>query len=340
MKPGVVVAPRRFLRPGAREPAMESGKDRYLRWSAGQPDIPIFSRGWWLDAVCDKGEWDVVLFEDGGRIVAALPFHLKRRGPFSIVTMPQLTPILGPFIAYPPGLSHAKRLSLEKRVLTDMIARLPPADHLVMACHSRLTNWLPFHWAGFSQSTAYTYTLDLTDLDGVFAGFQPEKKRSIRRAQERVQVGFGMDADGFWHFHRNVLRKRGRSISYPLALFRRVHAAVHAQGAGSVIHARDEKGRVLSALFTVWGPEGAYSLINATDPEFAHSGALALLVQESIRNAARQTRRFDFEGSMIEGVESVFRHFGGVQTPYFMLTCTASPLLRLRVAARSVLRLG
>lgn len=339
MSPDLIVAPRRPLQPDAQKPAMESGKDRYLRWSAGQLDIPIFSRGWWLDAVCDKGGWDVVLFEDHGRVVAALPFYLKRRGLFSIITMPQLTPVLGPYVAYPPGLSHTKRLGLEKRVLADMIARLPPADHLVMACHSRLTNWLPFYWAGFCQSTAYTYTLDLTDLDNVLAGFQPAKKRSIRQAQERVQVGSGMEADEFWHLHRAVLRKRGRSISYPLALFRRIHAAVHARGAGGIIHARDETGRVLSALFTVWGPEGAYSLVNATDPD-AHSGVPALLVQESIRDAARHTRRFDFEGSMIEAVESAFRHFGAVQTPYFLLTCTASPLLRLRAAARSVLRLG
>lgn len=318
---------------------MESRKDLYLRWSAGRPDIPVFSRGWWLDAVCDKGEWDVVLFEDDHRILAALPFYRKRRASFSLVTMPRLTPILGPYIAYPPGLLHAKRLSLEKRVLTDMIARLPPADHVVMACHSRLTNWLPFYWAGFSQRTAYTYTLDLTDLDGVFAGFQPAKKRSIRQARERVQVGVGMEADEFWHLHRSFLHKRGRSISYSLALFRRVHAAVHAQGAGTVTHARDDKGCVVSALFTVWGPEGAYSLINATDPD-AHSGTPALLVQESIRNAACHTRRFDFEGSMIEGVEAAFRHFGGVQTPYFVLTRTASPLLRLRAAAWLMLGLG
>ena len=29
---------------------------------------------------------------------------------------------------------------------------------------------------------------------------------------------------------------------------------------------------------------------------------------------------FDFEGSMLEGVEGFFRSFGGVQTPYFRLS--------------------
>ena len=42
---------------------------------------------------------------------------------------------------------------------------------------------------------------------------------------------------------------------------------------------------------------------------------------------------YDFEGSMIEGVEESFRHFGAAQTPYFTIrkTYTKNPLLRAAI---------
>jgi hypothetical protein len=41
---------------------------------------------------------------------------------------------------------------------------------------------------------------------------------------------------------------------------------------------------------------------------------------EAIKFASTVTKRFDFEGSMIEPVERFFRAFGAKQTPYFALT--------------------
>ena len=45
---------------------------------------------------------------------------------------------------------------------------------------------------------------------------------------------------------------------------------------------------------------------------------------------------YDFEGSMIEGVEESFRHFGATQTPYFSIhkTYTKNPLLRAVIAGK------
>ena len=41
------------------------------------------------------------------------------------------------------------------------------------------------------------------------------------------------------------------------------------------------------------------------------------------------TKTFNFEGSMLPGVERYFRAFGGKQVPYFCLSKTNHPLLKL-----------
>ena len=45
---------------------------------------------------------------------------------------------------------------------------------------------------------------------------------------------------------------------------------------------------------------------------------------ELIRRAAKHVTRFDFEGSMLPGVEHYFRKFGGRQETYFQVTRTSA----------------
>ena len=55
---------------------------RYHDFCRTAPDVPVFAQPWYLDACAAGGTWDVVLAEDGGRVVAALPYFYKQRGPF------------------------------------------------------------------------------------------------------------------------------------------------------------------------------------------------------------------------------------------------------------------
>lgn len=54
-------------------------KEQYRQFCQNEKDIPIFSKDWWLDAVCGVDNWDVVLVEKGGQIVGALPYFVKKK---------------------------------------------------------------------------------------------------------------------------------------------------------------------------------------------------------------------------------------------------------------------
>lgn len=71
-------------------------KDKYHLLCNTETSIPIFSRDWWLDTVCGKDKWKILLVEEKGRITAAMPLYCPQQG---IVSMPSYTQTMGPWFA-------------------------------------------------------------------------------------------------------------------------------------------------------------------------------------------------------------------------------------------------
>jgi len=92
--------------------AADQRKVSYRALCDAERSIPIFNRDWWLDAVT-AGRWDVALVEKGGRIVAAMPYAMRRRCGFLFIEQPALTQFNGPWIA-PDRAWGKKRLGAEK----------------------------------------------------------------------------------------------------------------------------------------------------------------------------------------------------------------------------------
>lgn len=54
-------------------------KEKYKEFCR-QTYVPIYSKPWWMDAVCQKENWNVWLYEKGQDILAAMPYYLKTMG--------------------------------------------------------------------------------------------------------------------------------------------------------------------------------------------------------------------------------------------------------------------
>lgn len=311
-------------------------KDRYRTFSHTEKSLPIFSRAWWLDASAGADNWDVALVENNGRVIAALPYAIERRLGFTLLTLPPFTKMLGPWIRESSA-KYAKRLGQQKDLMEALIDQLPPYDHYDHNWHHSLTNWLPFYWRGFRQTTRYTYLLeDLGDIDRLVAEFENSKRANIRKARERVTVVYDIPARTFYEHHRRTMAKKGTKIAYGWDEFRRIHDACYAHDAGRTIAAYDSDGNLHAALFVIWDEMSAYALICSIDPDYLTHGAASLLNLEIITHVAGKTRRFDFEGSMIESVERSFRQYGAIQTPYFAVSRTPSRLLKTLLLLREL----
>jgi len=302
------------------------------------PQGAVFCRSSWLHAVAPGG-FEILVLRRSGAIVAGLPLVTTRRWGFHFIHMPKLTQTLGPVIAPSASESREGRLSHEMALLESLVGALPHADYVTVNLDPRCANWLPFHWAGFRQTSLCTYVLpDLADLDAVFSGFAHMKRKNVKRAQKVVEVREDLDAAQFHAFHSSTLAQRGRTISYRLDLLRRIMASGREGDGRKTWYAVDAAGHMHAAIVVVWDPKSAYYLLSAIDPRYVNSGASTLLVWHAIRHVAGHTREFNFEGSMVRGVEHSFRKFGAVQVPYSQVSRVPSWLAGQAVAWRRRLR--
>ena len=145
-------------------------KEKYRIFCESEDQVPIFSKDWWLDAVCGKDGWDVVLVEKNNKIVASMPYVFKKKLGCLMLYMPKLTQHLGPYIVCAKGLSYTKKLSFEMEMMEQLISLLPKFADMKQKFSTNISNWLPFYWAGFQQTTKYTYVIpNLKDLDALFS---------------------------------------------------------------------------------------------------------------------------------------------------------------------------
>jgi len=291
--------------------------------------IPLFAQPWWLDATAGPDKWDVALVEKGGLILATLPYLQHRRGGFRVLTQPYLTLALGPWLRSSDA-KLPRRIAQQKELLQALIAQLPPFDHFQQKWHYDQTNWLPFRWSGFQQTTSYSYVLtDLSDLQATWNGFQENIRKEIRKASGRARLCVRDDRplEALLHLQHLTFGRQGKTLPYPVELLHAIDQVCAPRGQRRLFIAEDEQGRPHAGVYIVWDQNSAYYLLGGGDPALRTSGAASLCMWEAIRHAATVTRRFDFCGSMVEPIEHFVRAFGGQQCPYFSVSKTPSKVL-------------
>jgi lipid II:glycine glycyltransferase (peptidoglycan interpeptide bridge formation enzyme) len=296
-------------------------KEQYREFCKTKQNLPVFLYDWWLDAVCGPENWQIAMVWHDNEIAAFMPYYIKKVLCFNISTMPMLTQFLGPWVNYPNELKTSKKAEFEKKLMNELIEKLPVCDHFEQNFHFSVSNWLPFYWKGYSQTTKYTYLIeDISDTDHLYSRFHSNKRNRIKKAAEQIEIKFDLDPEVFYDHHKTALSKKNKNIAYSRELFRRIHDSAVSRNSGRTIYALDKNGSIHSALFVVWSKYSAYYLINSIDPDFNNSESIALLTWEMIKYLSKKTYRFDFEGSMIESVERSFRQFGTEQKAYFNIS--------------------
>jgi hypothetical protein len=234
--------------------------------------------------------------------------------------MPQLTQTLGPWLK-PWDAKYSTVLGHQKDVIFELLDQLPPTRYSNIACHYSVANVLPFFWRGYDLNVQYTYRLtSLGDLDRIWSEMAVNIRTDVRKAEKQLEVREDLEIERFADVNELTFRRQRRSLPYSRDLVYRLDTVLASRGQRRIFFAVDARERVHGALYMVWDDESAYYLMGGSNPEFRNSGVSSLLIWRAIALAAKVTRAFDFEGSMVESIERFFRAFGAVQTPYYRLT--------------------
>ncbi len=296
-------------------------KEKYIEIAEKHKNVlPIYMMPWWLNAVAADA-WDVVLEEDDINFKGSWVFIKRKKLGMRMLGMPILSTYLGPFLNYPEDQKYSSKLSYEKKVLTELINKLPSYSYLNQRIHHSFTNWLPLYWHGFEQSTRYTYQLDLKKSDEfLWNGLDSTIRRSIRKAENKLNIRIeeSNDIELFDKLNQEVFDHRGVKRPYSTKQLLRLDRACADNRSREILFAYDSDGNLYGAIYLVFDETSTYYILGGSSPDKRVSGANSLLMWKAILNAKKRgCLVFDFEGSMIESIEKYFRSFGAIQVPYF-----------------------
>jgi hypothetical protein len=294
--------------------------DEYPLWDKlvdASPQANIFCRSWWLNAI--SGDVRLLGYFGGQHLIAGIPLYFEKRLGFDLCIMPPLTQTWG-VVMEPLVGRQVSKASRELEILRALASRLSEQSIFFQAFHPSLRNWLPLHWRGFKETTRFTYVLDdLTCMDTIWQGMRHQMRTEIRKARRLGVTVTTCDIETVFRAGQKLYSRRGVRQPFTLDYLCRIYEAARRNNAAECFAAQDRVGTIHAANLLVWDSQKAYYLAGARGPESFTTGAQALLIWHMIRFAALRTRVFDFEGSVLVGVERFFRGFGAKRIPYSLV---------------------
>ena len=260
---------------------------------------------WWNEVVVEN--WEVAILNNGEETYAIMPYYVRKKGLWNLISNPHFTPYCGPFIKYPEGQKTTTRIAFEHRAYRELIDQLPSFSEYSQNFHLQFSNALPFQWSGFTETNRYTYLLSLEQYEKELrSGLRENNRKQIKKAEKTIEISETNDA----LLLQGILQQ---SIENKIetSYFERMIAYVEKHNCGKVWKATEGEN-VHAVLLCISDKQSAYYLLGGNAQEFKNSGAMSLLTWNALLHFKQLgIKHFNFEGSSIEAVEKYFRGFGG-----------------------------
>lgn len=269
-----------------------------------------------MDAVCVKGDWDVVIARrDDGVVEGVLVYHKRRYRGFELLIMPPMTAYNGIYIFYPNNQKAVKKERYTYRVTEKLMSGLPSHSLYFQQYHPDFHNWLGLYWNGYKQMTRYTYRIDKSQSEEeMYAKIKYTTRKDIESAKAIVSIE-EIDFETYREAAVASFSRRGRSVPGNLQVLRNLHDTFSPERKVKILGARhNESGALSSGVILAMDLMATYWISGFVDIQENHKTTQSLLLWHAITNGTGIT--FDFEGSIIKEIESYTRSFGGELTPH------------------------
>lgn len=309
-----------------------SNKEKYISFAEKKEGLPLFFQPWWLECVC-KGRWDVIIYEEHNEILAAMVYLLHKTHGFTTMVAPPLTPFCGIYSKEVEKKSLSARYTWENKITEYFAKEIDSLNYsyISLPLSTQTECWLGFYWNSFSSQLRYTYQLDVQDMEQCREGFSRIVNRKIKAGDETLNIIHHLD--NLPELYKDLQQtfasqKMTAPVSY--SAFEEIIQQAEKRNQGKLFQAVDKENKVQAFLFVAWDNTTCYSLLSAIKEKENQQSAQALLHCHAIEHAhSLGLKTYDFEGSMIKGVENFFRAFGGKRCPYICIQKSNSKLFSL-----------
>jgi lipid II:glycine glycyltransferase (peptidoglycan interpeptide bridge formation enzyme) len=295
------------------------GPHEYNKWDSfvdQSPQGDVFCYSWWLEAITGSN-FRILVIYDNNEIVAGIPLAFDA---LNKINIPPLTRTLGVLYKKQDYQSDRRKTSVERKWLFELLKHIPLNDFIQMCLHHNFTDWLPFRWNGFSQTTRYTYIINYRNktISGLWNNLDLETKRVVKRAGEKgIRIERTDDFDLIYRYESLSYERQGLKFRIPYNDLKSLDDTIKERGNRVIFKAIDNHNQVHAVLYVAFNQKSAYALLSGSDATLRKLGGHTLVMWEAVRYFSDKVEYFNFGGSDIEQIEAHLRGFGGTLTPYF-----------------------
>ena len=284
-------------------------------------NLPIFFQDWWLDATAGPENWEVLLnFDKNEAITSIWAFSISKRWGNKIITNPILTPFLGVWLNYPKDISAAKKIDFEESELEKLISKLPKVAFIQCGFEVKFTNWQPFYWAGFEQTTIYTYIFEKGfSLEEVWENMNPKVRTLINKGKKELHIEVSNDVELMYQLLEDTFKKQNQKFPMTLLQLKNLYNAIISNKSGKMFIAKGSDNQLYGMELIIFDEYSVYNLLSVINLKFPHQSTSRALLWRGIQYAHENNLAYNFEGSMIKNVNQIYSSFGAKQVPYFLI---------------------
>lgn len=302
-------------------------KDIALFSEKAEPSIGVFGSKAWL-SVYGESLTMIGIYKDERQIVGGFYYLKTKKFGFDFIKLPPYTPHCGLFFNS-ESKNKSSGNSFSKEVMQDVCNHFSSLKSAltILAFPSNIVDMQAFIWDKYKVVPNYTYKINLEhSIEDIRSHFDPKNRNAINKAiKEGVETSVNnLTQPEVFNFFKENLSATGANI-YEETLKKIM--LQFANETNSFHFTATKNGELLGMVFCMYDKNVCYYILGGLNKKSGIQGINNLLVQQSIEKAKTlNCKIFDFEGSMLKGVEKFFRSFGPELFPYFTVNKAVLPL--------------
>lgn len=292
-----------------------------------EPILGVFASEKWLSSYV-TGLCTIGIFKDESQLIGGFYYYETRKYGFKFIKLPPYTPHCG-LVYFNESKNKSSVNSFSKEVMTEVCNyfNAQKAALSVLAFPSEIMDMQPFIWEKYKVVPNYTYRIDLLkNEEEILTAFDSKNRNAINKSiKEGVEVKCNSlsKAELYNYLHQSLQTTNANIYNNELKAI----ITKSCDESNSFSFTAYKGNEVIGNVICVFDKKNCYYLLGGVDKKSGIQGINNLLVQSSILKAkSLGCNIFDFEGSMLKGVEKFFRSFGPDIHPYFTANKGVLPL--------------
>lgn len=289
--------------------------------------IGVFASKKWL-SIYEDALTVIGLYKDEHQLIGGFYYLDTKKFGFKFIKLPPYTPHCGLFYIS-DSKNTASVNNFSKEIMNEVCTFFnnQKSALTIIAFPSKIIDLQTFIWSGYKVIPNYTYRINLQQsIDIIKSNFDSKNRNAINKASKESVVveDSSLTQNELFNYFKNSLSATGANIYEPILenIFLKF-----SDSSNSFTIVAKKDNQILGMVFCVYDKHNCYYMLGGVDKKSGIQGVNNLLVQKCIEKSKDLgCTTFDFEGSMLKGVEKFFRSFGPELVPYFTVNKAILPL--------------